>query len=140
MRLPAKLCGLLARLHLQSFDRFISNHVAYTKIDTTNGRVEANITTNASSSPGFITLLVDHVTTTSVFAHNLGQLQLDPRRLFGVSLSLDTNMVQGVHGTIQLRVISEVVKRQASLVHIDCKVFEDSSDKLIAQGTHVKYM
>lgn len=137
-RIPAKV--------LQVIESRSWNHAGiaryYNNLKMTNakpcGHFEAALKLddpNDSKSPGFLTTLVDGVSTFSVLIK-----KQDPKK-FGVSVVLDVSpTIYGQTNAVQeLHFVSKVVKDDGLLVELDCEVY-DQKKNLVCHGTHIKFV
>ena len=116
-----------------NFGRFYAN-TQFPKIEE-NGDVIAKLETPYAASSGFLTNLIDGISTVSLAAIT------HPETKFGVSLSLDVNISGANDVTDTVYLSSSVIDKNDKLATLDCKVYSDEAmTKMIAQGTHIKFL
>jgi len=135
MSLRSKVAQRVRRpRHTAGFAQYYAD-AQYTTVND-NGYIEASLETRHGGSTGFLTNIIDGVSSTSLVAKTYPDVK------FGVSVSLDVNRISH-EPPIENKVYitSEIVKLDAKLVQLDCKVYgDDKHENMLAQGTHIKFI
>lgn len=137
MRLPAKLTSFYLNRYspMSKGLHKRKGEVNFTKIHTA-GTVEATIKSSDYTSLGFLTTLIDDVTSVSLIAKTL------PKAKPGVSVSMNVSpslKLSEKTNEQQLIVSSNVINIENRLATVKC-VIKDSDDNILAHGTHTKYL
>ena len=118
------------------FDAQFTNIFKLNYMDT-SGRVVASIPTTQANSVSYLTSLIDEINAFSCVS-NFSFTSIP--KILGVSLSLNVNVSDPNTQASELLVVSEITNKTDTLIFLDCQIFDKESNRLIATGTHIKYI
>ena len=140
-QIPKHVKSLISHISkTNSLERIYLKDLNIKKIQ--NGKLEATLKTPYHNNTGFLTFLVDSVTTIAGFEQS-GKP--------GVSVSLDINRVDDVVKFSNqmaeaqteskiLKIVAEQISHSDSLAVQECRIFDGENDKIVAYGSHVKFI